>query len=166
MELITLPLNQFHPQAFRRYPLSNRPAQRTPLDESLEHVSWTTFWKIPLPIAARNAWLRLLQSKIPSKLLHIAPFCDWCPQTIETESHFFFECTKKHALWSLALRRFFTEFEYKAAIIKQCAIQANHDLITPTADYNSIIASKIHFLSLIDCVLHTIWPHSTKKLFM
>ncbi|CEP07537.1 hypothetical protein [Parasitella parasitica] len=78
---------------------------------SLPSSKWNTFWKLSIPLNARNTWFRLLHHKIIQKesssayassinnLLSYLLFSF----TIETVEHFLFDCPSKHIIWSTVL---------------------------------------------------------------
>lgn len=94
---------------FKALPSSSPPP---PPNFTLSSSKWKTFWKLQIPLNARNTWYRVLHKKITSKQkLHLympSEYSDKCPlcpapHQIENTEHFLFSCPLKYLVWTTAI---------------------------------------------------------------
>ncbi|ORE22537.1 hypothetical protein BCV71DRAFT_171478, partial [Rhizopus microsporus] len=107
---------------------------------------------------------RLLHRTIPCKQrLHVLipnqhPFalCSFCGSADETMSHFFFSCSHKVALWTMAFHKFFS--------VLSCSLtQIEQSMLTIAVSYMRY--SYVSLLSLFGCTLQVIWQSHWQKVF-
>ncbi|KAG2206203.1 hypothetical protein INT46_002979 [Mucor plumbeus] len=94
---------------FKALPSSSPPS---PPNSTLSSSKWKSFWKLQIPLNARNTWYRILHKKITTKKkLHLyipsdySDKCSLCPAhpQIENTEHFLFSCSLKYLVWTTAL---------------------------------------------------------------
>ncbi|RCH97850.1 hypothetical protein CU097_013644 [Rhizopus azygosporus] len=160
-------------QSYRRYLLSQRSLEWKQYEPAVSSASWASFWRLPLPPTARNTWYRLLHRTIPCKqrfhaLLpnqHPSALCSFCGSSDEAMSHFFFSCSHKAALWTMALHKPFPGFSCSLPHIEQSMLAIAVSHIRNSCDTLSPIALSISLLSLFGCTLQVIWQSQWQKVF-
>ncbi|KAG2199277.1 hypothetical protein INT46_006677 [Mucor plumbeus] len=94
---------------FKALPSSSPPS---PPNSTLSSSNWKSFWKLQIPLNARNTWHRVLHQKITiKKKLHLyipsdySDKCSLCPahHQIKNTEHFLFSCPLKYLVWTTVL---------------------------------------------------------------
>ncbi|KAG1534445.1 hypothetical protein G6F51_012093 [Rhizopus arrhizus] len=158
----------FRPVAYRDYLLSKLFPPKA-FHPPIPQPKWLKFWKLPLPLPARTTWFRLLHKAIPCKQLlhsriptvHSSAACIFC--NFEDDiTHFFFECTFKSSLWSAALHRYFPSLQLSTDQTQTSVLTLSLGM----ADFEtSPVIPNVSVLSLLGCILHTLWSAHWNHVF-
>lgn len=142
---------------------------KPPPSTVLSPAKWQQFWRIRIPLNARNTWYRFLHRKITTReRLHelmpdtFDPYCPLCPRRRnrrtathkETNQHFMFACPKKLPIWTTAICTYVDpnyahfNFLHLSAILKlDSTIQR-----TTTVPFQSLSIYQV-----FACIIQAIW---------
>ena len=153
---------------FKTLPSSSPPP---PPNSTLSSSKWKTFWKLQIPLNARNTWYRILHKKITTKkkLYLFMPSkysdkCSLCPahHQIETTEHFLFSCPLKHLVWTTALSL------YIDPTLISCTYNQYLDLLYMTSSHTRTFSLPYSVLSVSQvfaCIQQAIWNSHYRSVF-
>jgi hypothetical protein len=143
----------------------------------LSPAKWQQFWRLRIPLNARNTWYRFLHRKITTRerlnqLMpdKFDPYCPHCPRRRnrrntthkENNQHFLFACPKKLPVWTTAICTYvdpsyahFNFLHFYAILKLDTNIQR-----TTTVPFQSLSIYQV-----FACVLQAIWAAHYRAIF-
>ncbi|ORE03289.1 hypothetical protein BCV72DRAFT_296443 [Rhizopus microsporus var. microsporus] len=126
---------------------------------------WKSFWRMDVPLPARNVWFRLIHGKLPAASnLHkiipsFSPFCRLCNRSSpsETSCHFLIDCRKKYLAWKLIWAHFFPLSPWSRHVLLQAILHLNFP------QQNSV--QSLDSSSIFGCSLLMIWKAHWRFIF-
>ncbi|PHZ15837.1 uncharacterized protein RHIMIDRAFT_303172 [Rhizopus microsporus ATCC 52813] len=126
---------------------------------------WKSFWRMDVPLPARNVWFRLIHGKLSatSNLHKIIPsfssFCRLCNRgsPSETTCHFLIDCRKKYIAWKLIWAHFFPLSPWSRHALLQAILHLN---FPQQSSVQSLDSS-----SIFGCSLLMIWKTHWRFIF-
>ncbi|ORE05783.1 hypothetical protein BCV72DRAFT_330158 [Rhizopus microsporus var. microsporus] len=126
---------------------------------------WKSFWRMDVPLPARNVWFRLIYGKPPAASnLHkiipsFSPFCRLCNRDSPsgTTCHFLIDCRKKYLAWKLIWAHFFPLSPWSRLALLQATLHLNFP------QQNSV--QSLDSSSIFECSLLMIWKAHWRFIF-
>ncbi|KAG2193471.1 hypothetical protein INT46_002383 [Mucor plumbeus] len=153
---------------FKALPSSSPPSRP---HSTLFSSKWKSFWKLQIPLNARNTWYRILHKKITTKkklYLYIpsdySDKCSLCPahHQIENTEHFLISCPLKCLVWTTALSL------YIDPTLISCTYSQYLEFLYMTSSNTRTSSSPYHNLSVSQvfaCIQQAIWNSHYRSVF-
>ncbi|KAG2189846.1 hypothetical protein INT46_009977 [Mucor plumbeus] len=160
---------------FKSLPSFNKAPPPPPI---ISPSKWQQFWRLRIPINARNTWYRIIHRKITTKQrLHeiqpdiFTPYCQLCrprrysrhahPPT-ETNQHFLFSCPKKILVWTTAIVNYIDPSFAHFSFLHFSDILKLNSSITQS---NTVPFPQLSTYQVFACILQAIWVAHYRVVF-
>ncbi|KAI7897995.1 uncharacterized protein BX663DRAFT_546720 [Cokeromyces recurvatus] len=136
----------------------------------LSPSQWNKFWRTSLPPAAHTVWFRTIHDKIPTKSLlnhlipdtHPSPECTHCHHPEDNLRHFIYECPIKRHIWHTTITTFFPRVQITSQQLLSLLFSLDYGEFK---DLTSPVASSVSFLSVVGCILLSLWKNHWRSVF-
>lgn len=139
---------------------------------------WQQFWRLRIPINARNTWYRIIHRKITTKQrLHqfqpdiFTPYCQICRprrysrhahSLTETNQHFLFSCPKKILVWTTSVVNYIDPNLAHFSFLHYSDIIKLNSSISRT---NNVPFQQLSLYQVFACILQEIWVAHYRVVF-